>query len=123
MTDSNKADENENYLIIRTYLSLTLDGVQLILVSLTIFYLTVKKRHKNISYFIMTQIGLLWLMSLLFSTRNVWLVANGIYSVTDDDVPNWIKDQEILAVFLFWIQHWMYVSLYTRFCILAPLIL
>ena len=122
MTDQNKADVNENYLIIQTYLSLTLDGVQLILVSLTLFYLTVKKRHKNISCFIMTQIGLLWLLSLFFSTRNVWLLANGIYSVTGDDVPKWIKAQEIVAVFLFWLQHWMYVSLYTRFCILAPLI-
>ena len=75
----------------------------LVLTSITLVYLVVKNHIKNLSWLIVIQIGLVWLLSLLFSIRNVWMVVNAEYLLNKDSDPKWITYDEIFALNIFWL--------------------
>ena len=104
------------------YVCLVIEGIQLLLATFTIIYLVKKKHLRNLSWFIIIQIGLLWMLSFLFSVRNVWMVVESTYSLGRGDVPYWVFYSDMFANNTLWLQHWMYVSLYTRVSLIVPLI-
>lgn len=36
-------------------------------------------------------------------------------------MSNWVYTEFVIATNIFWLQHWLYVSLYTRVSLLIPL--
>ena len=79
-----------------------IDGTVILLTSIALVYLIAKNRIKNLSWPIVIQISLVWLISLLFSIRNVWMVANGDY-ILDKDSDAWVIYDEIFALNIFWL--------------------
>ena len=53
--------------------------------------------------------------------RNVWQVSNDSTHLHRDGVPSWVFVDFIVAANIFWLQHWLYVSLYTKVSLMAPL--
>ena len=64
-------------------------------------------------------------MSLLFSIRNIWLLCHQKYVIDretfKDDGGAWVYTCYLFAVLLFWVQHWLYVSQYTKVSVMVPL--
>ena len=65
-------------------------------------------------------------MSLLFSIRNIWLLSHQLYIVDKETIDSegggsWVYVCYLVAVLLFWVQHWLYVSQYTKVSVMVPL--
>ena len=72
----------------------------------------------------MTQLALLWTLPIMFSIGNCWLVADDEKYVMrrNTSVPTWVFDQYTVAASIFWLQHWLYVSMYMRVALMIELI-
>ena len=49
------------------------------------------------------------------------MVLNDVYELERSQVPEWLFTTYIFAVNIFWLQHWMYVSMYSRVSLMVPL--
>ena len=64
---------------------------------------------------------LIWTSSLLYTIRDFWMVCHAEYDLDRNKVPHWIFNMSICADNFFWLQNWVYVSLYLRVAFLVPL--
>ena len=65
---------------------------------------------------------MMWIMSVLFSVRNIWLLCQNEYVVSRETLTNnWVYASYLIADLAFWSQHWLYVSQYTRVSVMVPL--
>ena len=56
--------------------AIAIDSTQLCLTTFAIIYLARHDRYKQMSWKIRIQIALLWLLPLMFSTCNIWMVIH-----------------------------------------------
>ena len=72
------------------------------------------------SWKIRIQIALLWLLPLMFSTCNIWMVIHQKSILRKDKDPTWIFTEYTICANMFWLEHWLYVSMYMRVALLMP---
>ena len=119
------AEELANELLmakkIQVWSAIALDSTQLCLTTFMIIYHRVKARHKLFTWKIRIQIALLWLLPLMFNTCNIWAVSNDEYVMRRSVTPVWVFTEFTTASVIFWLQHWLYVSMYMQIALLIPL--
>ena len=79
-----------------------------------IVYLAKEGSFKRFSCKITTQIALLWTLPIMFNIGNIWVLTNGSYVIRRGTVPSWVFTEYTVAASIFWLQHWLYVSMYMR---------
>ena len=78
-------------------------------------------KQQLLSWKIVIQIALLWVIPIMFDIGNFWVVTNGTYVVSRDTVSPWVIDEYTVAASVLWLQHWLYVSMYMRVALMIEL--